>query len=169
MTRGIHAQAPTTRSPPRHVVNALQLQEEEVEWLVAESLAWLGTWPLPLRRAYARRLSAGADVETLVAVSRDGLLVGFCRLRHRRFVHESWLEDLYVVPRSRGDGIGGSLVSEAIAGARRHGFYLLKASIERPNLPARRLAEQNGFHEAREGPAGGTIFVVCPLDRISVS
>jgi GNAT superfamily N-acetyltransferase len=146
------------------VVDARHLHEDDVERLVTEALAWLRSWPTPLRHAYAQRLSAHADVETLVAVSSDGSLLGFCRLRHRRLVRECCLEDLYVEPRSRGAGAGGALVSEAVARARRGGFRLVKASIESSNLPARRLAAGSGFYEMRRNPPGGSIFVVYPLD-----
>jgi GNAT superfamily N-acetyltransferase len=147
-----------------HVVDAQELHEDDVERLVTEALAWLRSWPTPLRHAYARRLSAHLDVETLVAVSSDGPLVGFCRLRHRRFVRDCWLEDLYVEPRRRGAGVGGALVSEAVARARRHGFRFVRASIETSNLPARRLAAGGGFHEMGRSPSGGTIFVAYSLD-----
>lgn len=146
------------------VVDARELPEHDVERLVTEALAWLRSWPTPLRHAYAQRLSAHADVETLVAVSSDGSPVGFCRLRHRRFARECWLEDLYVEPRSRGAGAGGALVSEAVARARRHGFRLVTASIESSNLPARRLAAEGGFREIGQNSPGGAIFVAYPLD-----
>ena len=149
---------------PVRVIDARELREDDVERLVTEALAWLRSWPTPLRHTYARRLSTHPDVETLVAVSSDGSLVGFCRLRHRRFMRECWVEDLYVEPRHRGAGVGGALVSEAVARARRHGFRLVRASIESSNLPARRLAAAGGFHEEGRSPPRGTIFVARPLD-----
>jgi GNAT superfamily N-acetyltransferase len=146
------------------VVDRQDVDEDDVERLVVETLAWLRNWPAPLRRAYARQLSAHADVETLVAVSPDGSLVGICRLRHRRLVRDCWLEDLYVKPRSRGAGVGGSLVTEAIARARRHGCRLVRASIESSNLAARRLAVEGGFHEVEQSSPRGMIFVTCRLE-----
>lgn len=145
--------------------NATELPGDAVVGVVLETLAWLRDWPLPLRHSYARRLVAHAETETLVALSASGSIDGFCRLRHRHLAGECWFEDLYVRPASRGRGVGGALVAEAVTRARRGGFRLLGASIERANLPARRLAAASGFHEADQSISADTIFVAHPFDE----
>lgn len=142
------------------VVGGEELHGGELEEIVVEALAWLHNWPTSLREAYAQRLSAHPDVETIVAMSTDDHVVGFCRLRHRRYAGECWLEDLYVRAPMRGQGIGAALVTEAVVRAGRHGFRLVRALIIRSNLSARRLAARTGFEELGQRPPRDAIFVL---------
>jgi len=65
-----------------------------------------------------------------------------------------------VVPASRGQGVGSSLLAALVASAREHGFAALSLSVE-PDNRARHLYERIGFQEI--GTEGGSLTMLLHL------
>lgn len=57
----------------------------------------------------------------------------------------AWLEELYVVPDRREEGVGRALLDRAIAGAREHGCAAVDLEVDRDHARAERLYEREGF------------------------
>jgi len=126
---------------------------------------------------HLRRFLAGADpgdyllegLEEWVHTGRswvgvvEGDWVAFGRL-HDLGGAEGWISGLRVDPARRGHGIGSELLAKLLSDARELGVTALRAVIEDPNIPSRRLFARFGFRSvapmtlgrglARAGPAG---------------
>lgn len=57
----------------------------------------------------------------------------------------AWLDELYVVPASRGRGVGGALLRRALREARREGCESLHLEVVRGHGRAARLYVREGF------------------------
>ena len=85
----------------------------------------------------------------LVATSENGGIVGvalgssFLGLEHGG--ESGWLEELYVLPEWRQNGIGARLVEEAIRFAQQRGWRALDLEVEANHLRVVPLYERNGF------------------------
>ena len=91
-------------------------------------------------------LRTGTQHETLVA-DLEGRLVGFIEIEagsYRRNRHSASLA-LGVLRESRGQGIGGQLLSAAEGWARAHGLHRLELTVMVHNEPALRLYRSHGF------------------------
>lgn len=99
-----------------------------------------------IRESFSRR--ALAD-ELLVATEGDEI-VGFASisLEHRLFdvvKSRGIIENLYVLPRSRGNGIGGELLNEAETRLGKRGADIICLEALKGNLTARDFYERHGF------------------------
>ncbi|CAH1658071.1 MULTISPECIES: N-acetyltransferase [unclassified Chelatococcus] len=122
---------------------------------------------LPLIAAYGEALSHGEDngdkpdlayVERLLAESgviirgafagddMNGKLVGFAlfydlpeAISRRR---AGQIDDLYVLPEARGQGVAGALIADIVAEGRKRGWIQLRWMVPHDNLGAQRLYDR---------------------------
>jgi ribosomal protein S18 acetylase RimI-like enzyme len=104
-----------------------------------------------------RELLAGDDTAVLLAGDGpDGLAV----LRFRPSIWsqalECYLAELYVVPASRGRGLGRTLMNEAMRLAREQGADYMDLNTAETDVVARKLYESLGFTN-REGKPDGPV------------
>jgi ribosomal protein S18 acetylase RimI-like enzyme len=120
--------------------------------------------PPPVLASRVARLLAGGDTAVLLAGDGpDGLAL----LRFREAIWSSGLEcylaELYVVPASRGRGLGRALMDEAMRCARDRGADTMEIGVDEPDTAARRLYESLGFTNradgGRAGDAGPVMYV----------
>ena len=99
--------------------------------------------------------------EMLVLLAGDGP-DGLAELRFRTSVWSDglscYLEELYVVPDLRGQGIGRQLLERAIEVAREQGADFMDLGTSEDDVAARALYEKLGFTN-REGPDGPIMYV----------
>ena len=120
-------------------------------------------WPdgsLAEHRAEAERFLAGSALEpgqVLLAVSDDGLLLGFAELSIRNIVHActpgrvGYLEGWYVAPEARRQGIGRALVSAGEHWAREQGCREFASDADLPNEVSHAAHRALGFTETGRG------------------
>jgi ribosomal protein S18 acetylase RimI-like enzyme len=114
--------------------------------------------PTPGRGAIAERvrhlLATGEITVLLKATEPDGLVV----LRFRPALYadalDCYLEELYVVPQHRGQGLGRALMEAAIALARRRGAAHMDLGTGEDDTAARALYESLGFSNRGGRPDG---------------
>jgi ribosomal protein S18 acetylase RimI-like enzyme len=89
---------------------------------------------------------------------------GFAQLRYRPWVYSagpnahSYLEELYVIPSLRGQGIGRALLEAAMEAARGEGATHMELGTSESDVAARGLYESAGFTN-REGSADGPVML----------
>jgi len=89
---------------------------------------------------------------------------GFAQLRYRPWVYSagpnahSYLEELYVVPSLRGQGIGRALLEAALEAARGEGATHMELGTSENDAAARALYESLGFTN-REGRPEGPVML----------
>ena len=87
---------------------------------------------------------------------------GFAQLRYRPWVHSaglhSYLEELYVVPDLRGNGLGRALLEAAMETARGEGAEQMELGTSENDKAARKLYESVGFINTEGGPDGPVMF-----------
>jgi formyl-CoA transferase len=110
----------------------------------------------------ARHLAASLahpDLEFACAFADDGAGIGYTQMRFFPSVWaagtEAFLEDLFVVPRARGGGVGRGLLDFALARARARGARILGLNTNERNEPAMRLYRGAGFRVSAEPRWGG--------------
>ena len=116
--------------------------------------------PTPGPRVVAERvralLAAGEMTVVLGGTGPDGLAV----LRFRPAVLterlECYLEDLYVAPARRGQGLGRALLESALDIARREGAVEMHLGTSEDDVAARALYESLGFSN-RDGKPDGPV------------
>jgi len=88
---------------------------------------------------------------------------GFAQLRFRPWVHTAglhgYLEELYVVPDLRGNGLGRALMEAAIETARSEGADFIELGTSEDDTAARGLYESAGFTNREGGPDGPVMLV----------
>jgi GNAT superfamily N-acetyltransferase len=87
---------------------------------------------------------------------------GFAQLRFRPWVYSaglhSYLEELYVVPGRRGNGLGRALLEAAMDTARGEGAEQMELGTSEDDVAARKLYESAGFINRERGPDGPVMF-----------
>ncbi len=119
--------------------------------------------PTPPSAALAVRLAllvkGGDTIVLLAGEGPDGLAV----LRFRAAIWseglESYLAELYVIPRRRRQGIGRALMDAALREARERGADIMEIGVHEPDAPARRLYESLGFSNRAGGVTGPLMYV----------
>jgi ribosomal protein S18 acetylase RimI-like enzyme len=99
--------------------------------------------------------------EMIVLLIGDGP-DGFAQLRFRPWVYSaglhSYLEELYVVPDLRGNGLGRALLESAMETARGEGAEQMELGTSEDDDAARALYESAGFINREGGPDGPVMF-----------
>ena len=102
-----------------------------------------------------------ADGDMVVLLAGDGP-DGFAELRFRKSVWtaklDAYLEELYVVPALRGQGIGRVLLREAMDVARAEGAVNIELGTSEDDEAARALYESEGFTNREGSPDGPVMF-----------
>jgi len=120
--------------------------------------------PSPGVEALAERyadLIRNRDMTVLLA--GDGP-AGFAQIRYRPWVYSagpqahSYLEELYVVPSLRGQGIGRALMEAALDTARNEGATHMELGTSENDDAARALYESVGFTNREGRPDGPVMF-----------
>ena len=87
---------------------------------------------------------------------------GFAQLRFRPWVYSaglhSYLEELYVAPDLRGNGLGRALLEAAMDTARGAGAEQMELGTSEDDTAARKLYESAGFINREGGPDGPVMF-----------
>ncbi len=101
--------------------------------------------------------------EMTVLLVGDGP-AGFAQLRYRPWVYSAgqnahaYLEELYVVPSLRGQGLGRKLLEAAMEAARGEGATHLELGTSETDTAARALYESLGFTNREGSPDGPVMF-----------
>jgi ribosomal protein S18 acetylase RimI-like enzyme len=115
-----------------------------------------------LTERYERLLKGGEMTVLLAGVSVGENPIGFAQLRFRPWVYSdglhAYLEELYVVPGSRGDGLGRILLEAAIETARAEGATQMELGTSESDTAARALYESLGFTNREGSPDGPVMF-----------
>lgn len=110
-----------------------------------------------LEERYAELIRNKEMIVLLVGEGPDG----FAQLRFRPWVYSaglhSYLEELYVLPDLRGNGLGRALLEAAMETARGEGAKQMELGTSEDDVAARRLYESAGFIN-REGGADGPVM-----------
>jgi ribosomal protein S18 acetylase RimI-like enzyme len=103
-----------------------------------------------------------ADGDMVVLLAGDGP-DGLAELRFRKSVWtaklDCYLEELYVVPELRGQGIGRELLREAMDLARAEGAASMDLGTSEDDKAARALYESEGFTNREGAPDGPVMYV----------
>ncbi len=103
-------------------------------------------------------IAAGEITALLAGEGPDGLAL----LRLRRSVWfeglDAYLEELYVVPARRGEGIGRTLLERAMEAAREAGAEHIDLNTGETDTAARALYEATGFTNREGGPDGPSML-----------
>ena len=99
--------------------------------------------------------------EVTVVFAGDGP-DGFAELRFRPSLYtgalDAYLEELYVVPERRGQGLGRALLEAAMEYARERGAARIDLNTSVDDVAARALYESAGFTNREGGPDGPTML-----------
>lgn len=102
-----------------------------------------------------------ADGDMIVLLAGDGP-DGFGELRFRKSVWtamlDCYLEELYVVPELRGQGIGRDLLKEVMGVARAEGATRIELGTSHDDTAARALYESEGFTNREGGDMGPVMY-----------
>jgi GNAT superfamily N-acetyltransferase len=111
--------------------------------------------PTPGVQVLAPRLERLLAGEHLIALLTGDPPCGLALLSLRPSVWHAGpvatLDELYVVPGRRGNGIGGALLSAAEAAARRRGAESLEINVDGADTGARRFYERHGYTNTDPG------------------
>lgn len=116
------------------------------------------TPPVPELTRHAERMLRESEMTVLLAgQGPDGLAL----LRFRSSVwterQEAYLQELYVVPGRRGQGIGEALMRAVIATCREHDAAWIELNTGEADVAARSLYKKLGFTN-EEGPDGAAML-----------
>jgi GNAT superfamily N-acetyltransferase len=111
----------------------------------------------PLTERITEVLDAGQATILLTGTGPDGIAVLRFRPAIFRTSLTAYLEELYVAPPKRGQGLGRALLDAAIELARAEGASWLELGTSEDDIAARGLYESAGFTN-REGPDGPIMF-----------
>ncbi len=111
-----------------------------------------------LEPRYRKQLESG-DVTVILTVEGP---VGCAQLRYRGQIYSdapaAYLEELYVRPDRRGEGLGRALLEAAMEAARSHGADMIDLGTSTDDTAARGLYESAGFTN-REGKPDGPVML----------
>jgi GNAT superfamily N-acetyltransferase len=109
--------------------------------------------------ASVERIIGRDDAEYLLAGERDPVAVAQVRYRWSVWweAEDCWLEDLYVRPEARGEGVGRTLVEAVLDRARERGCRRVELDVNSENPAAIALYGSLGFDTGKTG--GQDIFM----------
>ena len=114
--------------------------------------------PTPDAETIAERAAPLIETgEVTVLLAGDGP-DGFAQLRFRPSLYtgalDAYLEELYVVPERRGEGIGRALLDAAMELAKERGAAHIDLGTSEDDVAARALYESSGFTNREGSPDG---------------
>jgi ribosomal protein S18 acetylase RimI-like enzyme len=119
--------------------------------------------PDVLERRYREQLDRGDATVLLGGPGPDG----FAQLRYRGQIYSdapaAYLEELYVAPPKRGEGLGRALLEAAMEEARDRGADVIDLGTSEDDTAARGLYESLGFTN-REGKPDGPMMLYYERD-----
>lgn len=125
---------------------------------------------VPILTERAREMLEAGEMTVLLA--GEGPAEGLAQLRFRRSVWtgtlDAYLEELYVVPKSRGRGIGRGLLEGAMDTAREEGAAHIDLTTSEADTAALSLYESAGFTN-REGTEDGAAMLYYERDLGEIS
>lgn len=114
--------------------------------------------PELLEPRYRAQLESGEVVAVLAGEGPDG----FAQLRYRAQVYSdapcAYVEELYVRPPERGNGLGQALMEAAMDEARAHGADFIELGTSVDDKAAIGLYEKLGFTNHEGGPDGPSML-----------
>lgn len=111
-------------------------------------------WPMPPVEELAPRLGELIEAgEALVLLVGDALGIAVLRLRESLWSRSlvAYLEELYVVPGRRGEGLGRALMEASMEAARAAGAETIELGTSTADVAARGLYESCGFTNLEDG------------------
>jgi GNAT superfamily N-acetyltransferase len=111
-------------------------------------------WPMPAVEEMAPRLAELIAAEqALVLLVGEELGIAVLRLRESLWsrAQVAYLEELYVVPGRRGEGLGRALMKAAMQAARGAGAETMELGTSTTDVAARALYESCGFNTLEDG------------------
>jgi GNAT superfamily N-acetyltransferase len=111
-------------------------------------------WPMPPVEELAPRLAELIEGEqALVLLVGEELGIAVVRLRESLWSRSlvAYLEELYVVPGRRGEGLGRALMEAAMQAARDAGAETMELGTSTADVAARGLYESCGFTNLEDG------------------
>lgn len=117
------------------------------------------TPPVAVLAPRVEELIAAGELTVLVA-GRDPVAVAVLRFKPSLWNRglDAYLEELYVVPRLRGRGIGRRLLGAAMDAARAAGAGHIELNTGETDVEARGLYESSGFTNREGGPDGPSML-----------
>jgi ribosomal protein S18 acetylase RimI-like enzyme len=112
-----------------------------------------------LAERLVRLLDGGETVVLLVGDGPQGVAVLRFRLALWSSGFDCYLAELYVVPASRGHGLGRALMETALRVAEARGADTMEIGVDEPDVAARNLYESLGFTN-RVSDAGDAVMYV---------
>jgi ribosomal protein S18 acetylase RimI-like enzyme len=104
---------------------------------------------------HARSLLDAGEITVLFAGEGPD---GFCLLRFHRSIYngrpDAYIQELYVVPGRRGQGLGRALLDAALDAAREAGAPHVELTTSEDDTEALSLYESSGFANREGGPEG---------------
>ena len=111
-------------------------------------------WPMPPLGELTPRMAELIDGgEALMLLVGEELGLAVVRLRPALISRgrDAYLEELYVVPRRRGEGLGRALLEATMAAARAAGAERIELGTSTADVAARGLYESCGFTNLEDG------------------
>ena len=111
--------------------------------------------PSPGAEVLAARLGlllAGAETVAILA-GKPAVAVALVTLRPNVWYagQVALLDELYVVPHLRGQGIGSAIVDQLVSMSRARGVDLIEINVDEGDIDARRFYERHGFSSTEPG------------------
>jgi ribosomal protein S18 acetylase RimI-like enzyme len=114
--------------------------------------------PTPGVEALAEHARALLEVGEVTALLAGDAPDGFCLLRFHRSIYngrpDAYVQELYVVPDRRGEGLGRALLDAALDAAREAGAPHIELTTSEDDTEALALYESSGFTNREGGPDG---------------
>ncbi len=118
-------------------------------------------WPSPGIEVLTERLSTLLATEDTFAVlaGSPAVAVALVTLRPNVWYEGcvALLDELYVEPELRGQGIGAVVIEHFLELARERGVDLIEINVDEPDVDAQRFYRRHGFSET-DGPDGDRAF-----------
>jgi len=113
-----------------------------------------------------RELLGGTDTIAIL-VDAPAVAVALITLRPNVWYHGrvALLDELYVVPRLRGQGIGSAIVDELLSTARARQVDLVEINVDEGDVDAQRFYERHRFSSTEPGSTERSFYYWLELDQ----
>jgi GNAT superfamily N-acetyltransferase len=100
-----------------------------------------------------RRLLADPEQTVALVAGEPAVAVALVTLRPNVWYegHVALLDELYVVPERRGQGIGSAVIELLLSLARERGVALVEINVDEGDVDAQRFYERHGFSATADG------------------